>query len=308
MADVGINVAPWWIQEWMNESNNTPDIPPPSSPPPSTVNMWGGEAPPQARPTSTPYSTPAYTPSPDFQQPSTSAGGELPPPPGSITDVPGGDQPLNDFPGPPGVTPDVLPAQSLTGDEPGATPPITETTGIPQPEFGPDNLYGPAPLYGTPQSPFSEATNWPGFFSGMKDLFGGIGNFFGNIFSSNPYPNIAPSGFPLGSYRPDAVASGLPLPGSFAGLGSGGGGMIGGGAANAVASQVAGNLRRGQATTFGYSAPALANAFMTIPGATRLGPANIREAQQFLSTHPGNIAGAGRGAGLATRGGGTGIA
>jgi len=281
------------MQDWMN--SYAPDIPAEQSPPPSTVNMWSGEAP-QSQPSPYPTSSPApqFTPPdvPGFNEPtpiptygepnpSTIATGQYPP--GSITDIPGGNEPLADLPSPPGVSPDVLPAEQLTGNEPGATPPITETTGIPAPEFAPDNLYGPPGLYAGANAPnsWNQPTDWPGFFGGISNLFNSIGGIFSNIFSSNPFPGIAPSGFPVGSNTPDAIARSYALPGSFTNLG-GAGGSLAGSQGNAIASTIARNLARtGQGTTVGY--PAFAQTFRNTPGATMVGPQNYAYGQEILN-------------------------
>jgi hypothetical protein len=80
---------------------------------------------------------------------------------------------------------------------------------------------------------------------------------------------------------------GGPLGGAFQGLGSGGGGSVSGGAEAALASTMLQNLRRGQGTPIGYSSPALAGAFMGIPGATMVGPQNYLGAMQMLRGVPG---------------------
>lgn len=75
--------------------------------------------------------------------------------------------------------------------------------------------------YPTDQSQWNQPTDWTN-----------IGNFFnnlGNWLASNPFPNIAPGGSPVGSHTPDPVASGVPLPGAFGYYGLGGGGPIMGG-------------------------------------------------------------------------------
>ena len=168
-----------------------PTFTPSPSPTPQTPSQWGPDT------AFVPMTDPA-TPAPyQYDDPYGTAA------PGNVNIPYPGDMPVQAQP------PDTIPTA------PGVDP------GEGEPSSVPGNL--PFPYPGQPNQ-WTQPTNW----QNVGNFFNNIGNWIGNIpnlFTSDPTPGIAPGGSPVGSFTPDAVASGIPLPGATVG-GQGPGGML----------------------------------------------------------------------------------
>jgi hypothetical protein len=147
-----------------------------------------------------------------------------PPPSGSQTlgsPELGGDPMPWSYPPPPAVTNTINPTLfTPEGTPSGSGPPsYPAPPGVDPAVASPTRAWSP---FGNGISAPPATTPW-----GAPTNYPNVLNIFRNLFTTDPTPNIAPGGSPVGSFTPDPVASGIPLPGATFNLGNAGGTIAG---------------------------------------------------------------------------------